>query len=1420
MRNFLLDEEFLRQLDLVRDKTTYAKIILLTWDEQPVEEIQGRITGGSVNIDGASAVRRTCSLSMVSQKINLLNTYWGLKNKFKLEIGVENTINPDYPDILWFKQGMYIFTSLNMNVQSNNFTISLNGKDKMCLLNGEVGGIINASTDFGKLEEYETMPNGEIVRKVIDIPIVDIIKNIVHVLAGEPLQNIVLNDIENYGLELLEYRGEKNIYMPRHIETGEVSNMIINPLQKYYLANGDYVYVDNEENKKAENIQLIYYDRTGINSDIATKVWTTEGRHDSSSDNAYNIIKVAFGETAGYRRTELTYPGELVGNVGENLVGILDKIKNMFGDFEYFYDVDGRFIFQKKKTYINTSFNNLQVSENESYVSDALHTSSTVYSFENGILLTAFASAPQLLNIKNDFSIWGKRKSSSGADLPIHMRYAIDFKPTYYKPIRFEYVKIELTQESYQPNKYYIKNDAINRYVLSTDWEFDLTQTYYAETNNQLIDSVEAFTDDKYDWREIIYQMALDYFKYNHKKDNFTQLIANANPDHYPTGITGYEIYYTDMQGFWRQLYHPGVIQNDTGKDYDLFTHQELYNAAREVILQERAFIENEDISQLLIDYVYDNFNAIRNNFIQQIDFSLQIEKRVKQGFDIESAVIQELLQHRWEKMNNEDSYDYEQLMTDYIEKYAYDYGVSNEVAKEQLLENSWYKTLNIMLEFKDRKITQETDYSIQIHELLKNPEVTINDYRVQKLLAMRWKKIIDTPENGGQDPYDYDELYNIYLQSHPDDSYEEKQAWRITYNILKEYTNNFIGQNVYSNIAEKIKQYMILENESNNTISYRTPIRTLLVARLDKMGGIDTTDYNIEKENYLKAEGTSINDAQYKLLNLLQEFQTECSQDISLIICNYVSSGLTEQSEIIQELLVRRWDKMKGDDPYNYLQLMTEYLEQDNTSKKDDWYKTLQILNNYKIEKSIEDKDYDETDYSLQIEQKIKEGYDVDSYEVQNLLAARWAKMKGKEVRTTNQYFSEMQEEYIQNNESAWYQTLLAMYNYKNAQEEKYVDKDKIFIKEVDDGKYEIIDSYLDFLLTSREKKINNFDSYINVVSNEKLIWIIVQIIKNLDWKKSDFKTQLLIMMDQQLNKDAYDFSAELINYIVSKYDKRKSFFYVDNQTNSIYIEDSHIQYLLDMRQEKINGMGSDYFYIDNNIFVITMIELFETIDNANDFKTKIEEKMSQAYAPLDKDMYDFSAEVIDYMYLNYSNRNNFFDLDETSNAVKVKDQYISYLLILRQEKINELYGADFFPQNDMFVTILREALDRIENNETEEKEEAFKNSVELLINKFSYQLSDPNYDFSLEVINYIAENYTSKNEFFLVENNTIKIKNLYIQHLMDMRQNKINNMYDSTVSISNSELVKLIMETINETEDSVSFKNNISNKLANWNK
>jgi hypothetical protein len=84
----LYDKDFLLQLDKSKNKTIHARITALQFNESPIETIEGRVTQGSINIDGASAVRRTCSLTMVAQNFNYNDYYWGLNTKFKLEIGV------------------------------------------------------------------------------------------------------------------------------------------------------------------------------------------------------------------------------------------------------------------------------------------------------------------------------------------------------------------------------------------------------------------------------------------------------------------------------------------------------------------------------------------------------------------------------------------------------------------------------------------------------------------------------------------------------------------------------------------------------------------------------------------------------------------------------------------------------------------------------------------------------------------------------------------------------------------------------------------------------------------------------------------------------------------------------------------------------------------------------------------------------------------------------------------------------------------------------------------------------------------------------------------------------------------------------------------------------------------------------------
>jgi hypothetical protein len=45
------------------------------------------------------------------------------------------------------------------------------------------------------------------------------------------------------------------------------------------------------------------------------------------------------------------YPGELIAKPGETITAsVLDKIKNMLGDYEYFFKTNGKFRFQKRAT--------------------------------------------------------------------------------------------------------------------------------------------------------------------------------------------------------------------------------------------------------------------------------------------------------------------------------------------------------------------------------------------------------------------------------------------------------------------------------------------------------------------------------------------------------------------------------------------------------------------------------------------------------------------------------------------------------------------------------------------------------------------------------------------------------------------------------------------------------------------------------------------------------------------------------------------------------------------------------------------------------------------------------------------------------------------------------------------------------------
>jgi hypothetical protein len=70
-----------------------------------------------------------------------------------------------------------------------------------------------------------------------------------------------------------------------------------------------------------------------------------DGSENKSPAEYYNVARIDYGQTAGYRFSELVYAGDLIASVGESITSVLDKIKNMLVEFEYFYNLEGQFVF-------------------------------------------------------------------------------------------------------------------------------------------------------------------------------------------------------------------------------------------------------------------------------------------------------------------------------------------------------------------------------------------------------------------------------------------------------------------------------------------------------------------------------------------------------------------------------------------------------------------------------------------------------------------------------------------------------------------------------------------------------------------------------------------------------------------------------------------------------------------------------------------------------------------------------------------------------------------------------------------------------------------------------------------------------------------------------------------------------------------
>ena len=485
------DKKFLELIDNKHLKEQYVKITILNWLEQPIQEVQGIVTGGNLNLDGNSNVRRTINLSCYIDKeenanITSLDNLFSINKKMYLEIGYVNTTNQYKKyDKIWFPQGTFVMIAPSLSHSTGGTSLQVSLRDKMCLLNGECGGVIPASTQFDQYETIDEDGNWVISKPTFE----QIIREVVNHFGGEQLGKIIISDVPSRIKKVMKWVGNTPLYL---IEDS-----------------GSYTMSTN------------YADTIGY---------------------AYQMFE--YGEDIGYEYTDFTCPSELIGNAGDSVCVILDKIKNMLGNYEYFYDVEGNFHWQEIKNYLNTTQATIDLetlNKNDYLISTSK--GKTVYEFNNSNLVTSFSNSPQFNKIKNDFVVWGIRKNANGNDVPIRYHLVIDTKPAIgniYDVFFYEDPDDGLTKAKmpilYSSYTEIIKaQGAAGVYYKDTStgiiyyWDGDLKQ--YVEVDSETTQFVKVQTTD---WRSELYLQGVQAE---------------------PLGIDS-NYYYTELMNEWPKLYN------------------------------------------------------------------------------------------------------------------------------------------------------------------------------------------------------------------------------------------------------------------------------------------------------------------------------------------------------------------------------------------------------------------------------------------------------------------------------------------------------------------------------------------------------------------------------------------------------------------------------------------------------------------------------------------------------------------------------------------------------------------------------------------------------------------------------------------------------------------------------------------------
>lgn len=425
------------EASLASVKHTVVIVELLDLQERPIGRVEGDIISGSVSIDGDSPTRRTLNMVFMTNddnyKILETSNELSLNKKVKVYIGVTDIQTKEEKDPVWFKIGTYVLSKCTSSASVSAQQINITAQDKMCLHNGEIAGAL----------EYTTRLDSETITPAYATYIENLQKGYQDLEKNLDNKNIYLDNIEsNLNIIYREVEGANSF-----LETQVITMFgLVNTLRTQSSSEDEFqnnlqelsesissLYI-NSKMKKLTIKEIIKYAAISLGGELPGKVVI----NDVPDKIKTPILVDKETNTIGYKMIDYIYPEELTLTTGQPISSIYEQCKQALGgNYEYFFDIDGNFVFQEIKNYLNNNIpdiNKIQALDYR-YSFDKIPVQ---FDFSAYNIESSYVNTPNWNNIKNDFYVWGTNDSQVIGyhlvidDKPVIPSYVKDYtSPTY-----------------------------------------------------------------------------------------------------------------------------------------------------------------------------------------------------------------------------------------------------------------------------------------------------------------------------------------------------------------------------------------------------------------------------------------------------------------------------------------------------------------------------------------------------------------------------------------------------------------------------------------------------------------------------------------------------------------------------------------------------------------------------------------------------------------------------------------------------------------------------------------------------------------------------------------------------------------------------------------------------------------------------